>query len=357
MTRQSERVADVREPAEGERAVYLEEAEEAPLALQRALRRRSVGEGTELLAACRAHRRHGELRERGEDPRKSEDVEIVRPHETDVLEGSGLWQIIGSRATIPAVKVGGAVALVTGASSGIGAALCRALVEANASVALVARPSHRLDALAASLPSGRVAALPCDVRDPDAVAATVAAARARLGPIDLLVNNAGIGRYRSFLETGPDETAAILDTNLHGALHFLRAVLPDMLARRRGWIVNVASIAARIGSRNHAIYCASKFALAGVSESLGYELEGSGVGITLVNPGVIDTPFFDHASFAAFPSHARARAIPAARVAAAIMRAVEREDHEITVPRSYALGTVLKTVAPGFFRRLMRRNA
>lgn len=255
------------------------------------------------------------------------------------------------------MRIAGAVALVTGASSGIGAALCRELVAAGASVALVARPSDRLDALATSLPEEHAASFGCDVRDPAAVAATVAAARARFGPIDLLVNNAGIGRYRSFLETDPEETAAILDTNLHGALHCLRAVLPEMLDQRRGWIVNVASIAARIGSRNHAIYCASKFALAGVSESLAYELEGTGVGITLVNPGVIDTPFFDHGSFAEFPAHARARAIPAMRVATAIIRAVEREAHEITVPRSYALGTMLKTVAPGFFRRLMRRNA
>ena len=255
------------------------------------------------------------------------------------------------------MEVAGAVALVTGASSGIGAATSRALAAAGARIALVARSADRLADLAASLGADRAAAFACDVRDPAAVATTVEAVGTRLGPIDLLVNNAGIGRYRAFLETPIEETTAILDTNLHGALHFTRAVLPDMLTRRRGHIVNVASIAARIGSRNHAIYCASKFALAGFTESLAYELDGTGVGITLVNPGVIDTPFFDHESFAAFPKHARARAIPAQAVAAAIVRAVRRGETEVTIPRSYAIGTVLKTIAPGFFRRLMQRYA
>jgi short-subunit dehydrogenase len=255
------------------------------------------------------------------------------------------------------MEITGAVALVTGASSGIGAALSRDLVAAGASVALVARSERGLAEVGATLAPGRSAAFRCDVRDPAAVAATALAVHRDLGPIDLLVNNAGIGRYRSFLDTAPEEAAEILDTNLHGALHFTRAVLPEMLRRRRGHIVNVASIAARIGSRNHAIYCASKFALAGFTESLAYELEGTGVGITLVNPGVIDTAFFAHESFAAFPTRARARAIPASAVAVAIVRAVRRGDAEVTIPRTYAIGTMLKTVAPALFRRLMHRYA
>jgi len=258
---------------------------------------------------------------------------------------------------MPAVEIKDAIALVTGASSGIGAALCRDLVAAGARVALVARRAERLGALAATLPAGRSVPFACDVRDAEAIAPTIASVGEQLGPVDLLVNNAGIGRYLPFLETGPEDVRAILETNLHAALHFTRALLPDMLARRRGHIVNVASIAGRIGSRNHAVYCASKFALAGFSESLAYELEGSGVGVTLVNPGVIETPFFDHESFATFPARARARAIAPEVVAAATVRAVRRGQFEVTVPRSYAVGTVLKTVAPGFFRRLMRRYA
>ena len=261
------------------------------------------------------------------------------------------------RATMPPVEIAGATALITGASSGIGASLAGALVTAGARVALVARRQDRLEALARSLRQGAAEPFVCDVRDPSAIAATVTAVGARLGPVDLLINNAGVGRYLSFLDTGPEDVAAVFETNLHAALHFTRAVLPGMLASRRGHIVNVASIAARIGSRNHTIYCASKFALAGFSESLGHELDGTGVGVTLVNPGIIDTPFFDHPSFGGFPARARSRAIPSKRVAAAIVRAVRRDTAEITVPATYAIGTLLKTAAPGLFRRLMRRFA
>jgi uncharacterized protein len=256
---------------------------------------------------------------------------------------------------MPAVEIAGATALVTGASSGIGASLCRMLAERGARVALVARRADRLEDLARVLPAERAAAFPCDVRDPAALAALATAVQVRLGPIDLLVNNAGVGRYLSFLDTTPSDVAAIFETNLFAALHLTRAVLPGMLARRRGHVVNVASIAARIGSRNHSVYCASKFGLAGFSESLAYELEGTGVGVTLVNPGIIATEFFDHASFVGFPAHARQRAIAPERVATAVLRAVERGSTEVTVPSSYAIGTMLKTVAPGFFRRLMRR--
>jgi short-subunit dehydrogenase len=255
------------------------------------------------------------------------------------------------------VEIAGATALVTGASSGIGASVARALVAAGARVALVARREDRLEALARELRPAIAEPFACDVRDPQAIAAMMAAVVARLGPVDLLVNNAGIGRYLSFLDTPAEDVTAIFETNLHAALHCTRAVLPGMLARRRGHVVNVASIAARIGSRNHAVYCASKFALAGFSESLVYELEGTGVDVTLVNPGIIDTPFFDHASFVGFPARARARAIPPERVASAIVRAIRRRTPEVTVPASHAIGTLLKTATPGLFRRLMRRFA
>ncbi len=255
------------------------------------------------------------------------------------------------------VEIAGATALVTGASSGIGASVARALVAAGSRVALVARRRDKLESLAAELAPGRSAPFVCDVRDPPQIAATVDAVASTFGPVDLLVNNAGIGRYLSFLESDAEDVAAVFETNLHAALHFTRAVLPGMLARRRGHVVNVASIAARIGSRNHTIYCASKFALAGFTESLALELEGCGVGVTLVNPGIIDTPFFEHASFASFPAGARARAIPADRVASAIVRAVARDAAEVTIPPTYAIGTLLKTAAPGLFRRLMRRFA
>jgi short-subunit dehydrogenase len=255
------------------------------------------------------------------------------------------------------MRIEGATALVTGASSGIGAAICHSLAAVGVTVALVARRAERLREVAAALPPGGHATFPCDVRDPAAIDATLARVHERLGDVDVLVNNAGIGRYLPFVETDAEETAAILETNLIAALHLTRALLPDMLVRGRGHVVNIASIAARIGSRNHAVYCASKFALAGFSESLVYELAGTGVGVTLVNPGIIATPFFDHASFARFPAQARRRAIAPEVVAAAVVRAIQRGRVEVTVPGYYAIGTMLKTLAPALFRRLMQRYA
>ena len=263
----------------------------------------------------------------------------------------------GAAGENAAVEIAGTIALVTGASSGIGASTARALAAAGARVALVARRADRLDALAAEIADGRAASFVCDVRDPRQIEATVAAIGARLGPVDILVNNAGVGRYLGFLESGPEDVATIFETNLYAALHFSRAALPGMLARRRGHVVNVASIAGRIGSRNHTIYCAAKFALAGFSESLALELDGSGVGVTLVNPGIVDTAFFDHGSVAAFPASARARAIPPERVAAALVRAVRRDLPEVTVPAIYTLGTLFKAAAPRIFSRVMRRFA
>jgi short-subunit dehydrogenase len=252
--------------------------------------------------------------------------------------------------TPAATQRGGRVAVVTGGGSGIGLATCARLAQDGFSVAA-------LDLRPAAAAGAAALTVSCDVTDESDVTMAMATVAGQLGGIDVLVNNAGIGRYLAFLESGPEDVAAIFETNLHAALHFTRAVLPGMLARRRGHLVNVASIAARIGSRNHSIYCASKFALAGFSESLGLELEGSGVGVTLVNPGIVATAFFDDASFAGFPAGARARAISPERVAAAVVRAIRRDVSEVTVPASYALGTLLKAAAPGLFRRLMRRFA
>jgi short-subunit dehydrogenase len=257
------------------------------------------------------------------------------------------------------MELAGAIALVTGASSGIGASTARALAAAGARVALVARRRDHLDALATELPAGTAVPFVCDVRDPRAIVTTVAAVQDRIGGVDVLVNNAGIGRYLAFLESGPEDVAAIFETNLHAALHFTRAVLPGMLARRRGHLVNVASIAARIGSRNHSIYCASKFALAGFSESLGLELEGSGVGVTLVNPGIVATAFFDEVRSTSTFVNGAERVVdailelyPEAVLATSVISPEYRRHHE-----GRQIVTSYLQRLPGLFRRLMLRFA
>ncbi len=252
-------------------------------------------------------------------------------------------------------RIEGAVAIVTGASSGIGRCLALDLAQAGATVALVARRKDRLaevEELARS--RGEAVGFAADVRDISSLGRVVDAVLQRFGTIDILVNNAGVGRYLTLLEHSQEDIDEIIATNLLAPVNLIRMVLPQMLERKAGHIVNVSSIAGRIGSPYHTIYCATKFGLAGFSESLSFELEGTGVGLTLVNPGVIDTEFFSHSSFSRYPKGAKKRMISAEEVSRAILKAIENGTAEITIPRSYAAGTVLKTLAPGLFKRLLR---
>lgn len=184
------------------------------------------------------------------------------------------------------------VALVTGASSGIGTELARGLARRGTKVALVARRKELLDALAAELAAsgGAAIAIPCDVRDRLAVRAAVQEAAHALGPIDLLIANAGVGH------TIPVERfdAALFEdtirTNLLGAVYAVEAVLPSMLDRHAGQIVGISSLAAYRGFPLTYAYCASKSALNAFLEGLRAEIADRGIKVTTVCPGFVRTP-------------------------------------------------------------------
>lgn len=175
--------------------------------------------------------------------------------------------------------------MVTGASSGIGAAVARALAGSGRHLLLLARRADRLDAL--GLAGATSAAV--DVADADAVAEAVARAEGDHGPVSVLVNCAGVLHLGPFLDQSADIWRHTLDVNVLGAVHCIRAVLPGMLARGAGTIVNVSSVAGRRGFADHAAYCASKFALEGLSASLRQEVAPKGVRVIVVAPGVVDT--------------------------------------------------------------------
>lgn len=180
--------------------------------------------------------------------------------------------------------------IVTGCSSGIGRAVAEQLLTRGERVALGARSLGPLEALAA--PHGdRALPLKLDVTDPASVAAAVAAANERFGGIDVLVNNAGYGHMGSVEDTPETVARALMDTNYFGALAMIRAVLPAMRTRGSGQIVNVGSVAGRVGFPMFGYYAASKFALAGLTQALGTELEPSGIKVTLVEPGPFDSGF------------------------------------------------------------------
>lgn len=251
----------------------------------------------------------------------------------------------------------GVSALVTGASSGIGRLLALRLAADGARVALVARRETELRRLAAEIESGGGDALvlPCDVGDAAQARAAALRAEQHFGGIELLVNNAGYGCHRRFLDWEISDIERMLRVNFLGAVYFTKALLPGMVARRRGFLVFVASVAGRIASPEESVYAASKFALLGLAESLSLEVEESGVHVLSVLPGVIRTPFFD-GMLETLPPVARRSMREPELVVDAILRALAQGRREITVPRGIALAYLVRALAPGFLRRQVRRT-
>jgi short-subunit dehydrogenase len=193
------------------------------------------------------------------------------------------------------VRLEDATALVTGASSGIGAATAAALAERGVTVGLVARRRDRLDQVLetcrAHAPASRVWVV--DLSDVDAAEKTVAEAVAAFGRLDVLVNNAAAPKRRHVASITAAEVEQLMRLNFLSPVAKALAALPSMLARRRGVIVNVSSLGGRLGIANESAYCASKFALAGWSEAAALDLSGSGVDVRLIVPGAYDTEIWD----------------------------------------------------------------
>ncbi len=159
------------------------------------------------------------------------------------------------------------VAVVTGASSGIGAQLARDLAARGMRVALLARRRERLEALATEISRAGSEALPvpCDVGERASIEAAVTAVHARFGVVDLLVNSAGYARHVLFKDHDVADIERLMRTNYLGTVYAIKAALPIMRAQGRGWIVNVSSVAGKLGQPDEAAYTASKFAVAGLS--------------------------------------------------------------------------------------------
>jgi NAD(P)-dependent dehydrogenase (short-subunit alcohol dehydrogenase family) len=180
--------------------------------------------------------------------------------------------------------------LVTGASRGIGRSVALRFAEEGARLALVARTESELlqTASAVEQAGARAVAIPTDIRDRGGAEACIERAEAELGPIDVLVNNAGVFLWRPFLELSSEEWELVLATNLTGAANFCRAVLPGMMRRRRGRIVNVSSIHGMRGEANLAAHSAAKFGLIGLTQSLAREFRGYNIAVNAVCPGTVE---------------------------------------------------------------------
>ena len=190
----------------------------------------------------------------------------------------------------------GKVALVTGASSGIGAATAVALAEAGAAVAIGARRTDRLDALAARLRDGgaRVLQVALDVTDEQACTDAVRRTREELGGLDVLVNNAGVMLLGTIVGADPEDWRRMLHTNVLGLMYMTHAAIEGMVEQGSGDVVNVSSVAGRIARFGSGVYNASKWAVNAFSESLRQEVTARGVRISLVEPGAVATELTDH---------------------------------------------------------------
>jgi uncharacterized protein len=249
------------------------------------------------------------------------------------------------------------VIFITGASSGIGRRLALDLAAHGATVAgcgrSIARLKEVLKEVRRTSPSSTM--IGCDVSDIEQVRGMVAKIIADFGKIDVLINNAGVGMRRPFIETDLAMIEEIMRVNYFGAVYCAHEVLPSMIERRHGHIVNISSGAGLIGTLNMAAYCASKFALNGWSESLYHELKPLGIHVSIVCPGPVDTDFSTRFRNSP-PKSPPNLVIPVESVARAVMKVIETKRFEVVVPRWLALLFSFKRHMPECFRLLAQRK-
>ena len=214
----------------------------------------------------------------------------------------------------------GKTVIVTGGGGGIGGASCRRFAREGAQVAVLDLNPEAAEQVAAYIRAdgGQATAFRCDITDRASVDAAVQAVQAQLGPIDVLVNNAGWDVFKPFTKTQPAQWDKLIAINLTGALHMHHAVLPGMAARKAGRIVNIASDAARVGSSGEAVYAACKGGLVAFSKTIAREHARHGITVNVVCPGPTDTALFaDYKEGAGNPEklmEAFTRSIPLGRI-------------------------------------------
>ena len=253
-----------------------------------------------------------------------------------------------------APTLAGKHAVVTGASSGIGRATALAMAKRGAHVIIAARRADRLEevAQACRAAGGTCTVVVADVSERNDCNRIIETT----GRVDILVNNAGLAVFDPVANARPEHLREMINTNYLGAVWCTQAVLPQMLERRSGSIVNVASIAGIMGYAGMSGYCASKFALIGFTEALRDEVIGRGVRVALVCPGTTESEFFTRAERKRMPAASRLiRGLSPERVAQAICNAADDGRYRRILPAAAAMYMRFKEISPRFAHLLMRR--
>jgi NADP-dependent 3-hydroxy acid dehydrogenase YdfG len=210
------------------------------------------------------------------------------------------------------------IAVITGASSGIGAAAARLLVEEGAHVILVARRVERLQELAAEL-GDSATVMQVDVADAAAVTSMFATIKTRFGGVDLLFNNAGLGINSPFESSDPDDWKSMIDVNLYGVLNCTQAAIPLMRGRAGAMICSVSSVGGRYGAATWSVYSATKYAVVGFHDALRKELGEEGIRVSVLEPGAVWTEFGENVSDALLTRRTQLEAMQSEDVAQALV--------------------------------------
>jgi NADP-dependent 3-hydroxy acid dehydrogenase YdfG len=256
------------------------------------------------------------------------------------------------------MNIHGKIALVTGASSGIGAATARALASEGARVVLVARREAELQQVANSIGSSATS-YSVDLTDAPAVAAAAARIIAEVGSPDILVNNAGAGRWRFVDETTPEEAVAMMAAPYFAAFNTTHAFLPGMLKRNSGHIVNISSVGSRFVWPGATAYLAARWAVRGFTQALRADLVDTKIGVTLFESGVVKSPYWQTNAGSLERVPKMGRLVPELepeQAAAAVVRGIRRNQKLVVAPFMMQLTYWQHAVFPGVVQWLMTRT-
>jgi short-subunit dehydrogenase len=260
------------------------------------------------------------------------------------------------------MKIKDRLVVVTGASSGIGAATAKAMAREGGRVLLLARRRSALEEVAAEIKAkgGEAWVYPVDLCDAMAVEQTGKSILQEVGVPDLLINNAGAGRWLSVEETSPEETIQMMASPYFGAFYITRAFLPGMRERNSGHIVNLTSPAGFVAWPNATAYAVARWAMRGFHEALRVDLHKTGIGVTLIVPGEVSSSYFANNPGGAeqLPGIAKLyRTLTPEEVAEAIVRSAKRSQRQVIIPRLLSLTLRLHRFWPGFVEWALLKTA